>query len=71
MADLLTRRNRAIQTGDELRAESKRLAREVGVAAKAGGDVEALKDAARDLKDRIRRRRRTRTSSAASCTRSC
>lgn len=54
VADLLTRRNRAIQTGDEQRAESKRIAREVGVAAKAGGDVEALKVAARDLKESIR-----------------
>ncbi len=54
VADVLSRRNRAIQTGDELRAESKRIAREVGQAAKSGGDVEALKGAARDLKDRIR-----------------
>jgi dihydroxy-acid dehydratase len=35
VADLLSRRNRAIQTGDELRAESKRTAREVGLAATA------------------------------------
>jgi seryl-tRNA synthetase len=54
VADLLTRRNRAIQTADELRGESKRTAREVGLAAKAGGDVDALKEAARELKDRIR-----------------
>jgi seryl-tRNA synthetase len=53
VADLLSRRNRAIQTGDELRAESKRTAREVGLAARSGGDVEALKESARELKDRI------------------
>ncbi|MBA3744504.1 serine--tRNA ligase [Sporichthya sp.] len=57
LAELLTGRNAAIHSGDELRAESKRLAGEVGKAAKAGGDpqlAEALKDQARALKDQVR-----------------
>jgi seryl-tRNA synthetase len=54
IADLLAARNTAIHTGDELRAESKRIAGEVGKAAKAGGDVEGLKDRARALKDQVR-----------------
>ncbi|HSV64750.1 MAG TPA: serine--tRNA ligase [Mycobacteriales bacterium] len=52
--DLLSRRNRAIQRGDELRAEAKRVAQEVGRAARGGGDVDVLKQRARDLKDEIR-----------------
>jgi seryl-tRNA synthetase len=54
LAALLTERNQAIRAGDELRAESKRIAGEVGKAAKAGGDVEGLKETARELKERIR-----------------
>ncbi|HEX3829982.1 MAG TPA: serine--tRNA ligase [Sporichthyaceae bacterium] len=54
VAALLAERNRAIRTGDELRAESKRIAAEVGAAARSGGDVTALKATARELKDRIR-----------------
>lgn len=54
VAELLSARNAAIRTGDELRAESKRIAGEVGRAAKAGGDVEALKGQARALKDQVR-----------------
>jgi seryl-tRNA synthetase len=54
LAALLAERNRAIRTGDELRAESKRIAGEVGAAARSGGDVSALKDTARALKERIR-----------------
>jgi len=51
---LLSRRNTSIKLADDLRAESKRVAQEVGVAARAGGDVTALKDRARELKDEIR-----------------
>ncbi|MGQ0624707.1 MAG: serine--tRNA ligase [Sporichthyaceae bacterium] len=54
LADVLARRNDAIRSGDELRARAKSLAAEVGKAAKAGADVEALKDEARELKDRVR-----------------
>lgn len=57
VAELLAGRNAAIRTGDELRAESKRVAGEVGRAAKAGADpaaLEQLKEHARELKDRIR-----------------
>src|SRR4051812_1334904 len=54
VAELLTARNAAIRTGDELRAESKRIAGEVGKAAKSGGDVEGLKEQARALKDQIK-----------------
>jgi seryl-tRNA synthetase len=54
LADLLAARNAAIRSGDELRAESKRIAAEVGKAARSGGDVEGLKESARRLKDDIR-----------------
>src|SRR5580693_7946461 len=54
VAALLAERNQAIRTGDELRAESKRIAAEVGAAARSGVDVTALKESARELKDRIR-----------------
>jgi seryl-tRNA synthetase len=54
LEDLLSRRNKAIQKGDELRAESKRVAQEVQKAARqGGGDIEALKDRARQIKDEI------------------
>ena len=51
---LLTRRNTSIKLADDLRAESKRVAQEVGQAARSGGDVTALKERARELKDEIR-----------------
>ena len=57
VAELLSARNAAIRTGDELRAEAKRIAGEVGKAARAGGDphrADALKDQARALKDQVR-----------------
>jgi seryl-tRNA synthetase len=54
LEDLLTRRNASIKTADDLRAESKKVAAEVGPAARAGGDVEGLKARARELKEQIR-----------------
>src|SRR5579859_5751438 len=54
LEDLLSRRNSSIRTGDDLRAESKKVAGEVQQAARAGGDTTALKDRARELKDQIR-----------------
>lgn len=54
LEDLLSRRNKSIRQADELRAESKRVAQQVGAAAKQGGDVAALKDRARELKDHVR-----------------
>jgi seryl-tRNA synthetase len=51
---LLTRRNGSIKLADDLRAESKRVAQEVGQTARSGGDVSALKERARELKDEIR-----------------
>lgn len=51
---LLSRRNASIKLADDLRAESKRVAQEVGLAARSGGDVAALKERARELKDQIR-----------------
>jgi seryl-tRNA synthetase len=52
--DLLTRRNSSIRSADDLRAESRRIAQEVGRAARDGGDAVELKSRARELKDRIR-----------------
>jgi seryl-tRNA synthetase len=54
LEDLLSRRNASIKTADDLRAESKRVAQEVGAAARSGGDVAALKTRARELKDEIK-----------------
>jgi seryl-tRNA synthetase len=56
LEDLLSRRNKSIQMADGLRAESKRVAREVGRAGRSGGDADAesLKQRARELKDAIR-----------------
>ncbi len=51
---LSARRSRAITTLDEFRAESKRVAGEVGRAAKGSGAVEGLKQRARDLKELLR-----------------
>jgi seryl-tRNA synthetase len=52
--DLLSRRNKSIRMADELRAESRKVAAEVGRTAKAGGDATPLKERARGLKDEIR-----------------
>jgi seryl-tRNA synthetase len=52
---LVSARNENIRSGDELRAESKRVAQAVHNAAREGGDAQALKHQARDLKDSIRR----------------
>lgn len=54
LEDLLSRRNKSIHAGDELRAESKKVAAEVQQAARAGGDTTGLKDRARELKEQIR-----------------
>lgn len=54
LEDLQSRRNRSIHSVDELRAESKRVASEVQQTARQGGDIDALKDAARKLKEQIR-----------------
>jgi seryl-tRNA synthetase len=54
LEDLLARRNKSIRQADELRAESKRVAQEVGASARQGGDVTALKERARELKDHVR-----------------
>ncbi|GAA3631511.1 serine--tRNA ligase [Kineosporia mesophila] len=54
LEELLSSRNSGIKTADDLRAESKKLAGEVGKTAKAGGDVTALKERARELKDEIK-----------------
>ncbi len=52
--DLFARRNLSIKSADELRAESKRVAQQVGKAAKAGDDASALRERARHLKDQVR-----------------
>lgn len=52
--DLSARRNASIKSSDELRAESKRVAQEVGQTAKVGGDASDLKERARHLKDQVR-----------------
>jgi seryl-tRNA synthetase len=57
LQEMSSRRSTAIGAVDELRAESKRAAAEVGKAARSGAasaDVDALKEHARELKDRIR-----------------
>jgi seryl-tRNA synthetase len=54
LESLQSRRNQSIRTADELRAESKRVAQEVQKTARAGGDVSALKDTARKLKEQFR-----------------
>lgn len=51
---LFTKRNSSIQSADELRAESKQVAEQVGKTAKAGGDTTDLKERARQLKDKVR-----------------
>lgn len=52
--DLFTRRNSSIKSADELRAESKKVAAEVGKASQAGDDASELKERARAIKDRVR-----------------
>ncbi|MFF1787685.1 serine--tRNA ligase [Kitasatospora sp. NPDC058243] len=54
LESLQSRRSQLIIRVDELRAESKRIAQEVQQAARQGGDTEALKDRARELKEEIR-----------------
>ncbi|RMI45400.1 serine--tRNA ligase [Streptomyces triticirhizae] len=54
LESLQSRRNQSIRTADELRAESKRVAQEVQKTAKASGDVSALKESARKIKEQIR-----------------
>ncbi|RAJ61659.1 seryl-tRNA synthetase [Streptomyces sp. Amel2xB2] len=54
LESLQSRRNKSIQSGDELRSESKRIAQEVQQTAKAGGDISTLKETARKLKEQIR-----------------
>jgi seryl-tRNA synthetase len=54
LEELLSTRNASIKAADDLRAESKRAAAEIGRTAKAGGDVNALKERARRLKDQIK-----------------
>jgi seryl-tRNA synthetase len=52
--DLFVRRNSLIKSAEELRAESKKVAQQVGSLAKTGEDVSALKERARQLKDQVR-----------------
>jgi seryl-tRNA synthetase len=52
--DLHTRRNLAIRSAEELRAESKQVAEQVARTAKAGDDASALKERARHLKAQVR-----------------
>ncbi|MFE2723299.1 serine--tRNA ligase [Kitasatospora sp. NPDC059327] len=54
LESLQSRRSQLITRADDLRAESKRVAQEVQQAARQGGDTEALKGQARDLKESIR-----------------
>lgn len=56
LEDLLARRNKAIQSVDEMRAESNQVAKQVQQTARGGGDATRLKDRARQLKDQIRDR---------------
>ncbi|MET7283301.1 serine--tRNA ligase [Kribbella sp. NPDC005582] len=53
LEDLQSRRNQSIHSIDDLRAESKRVASEVQATARAGGDIAALKETARKLKEQI------------------
>ncbi len=54
LENLQSRRNQSIRAADELRGDSKRVAREVGEAARTGGGVADLKEHARSLKEQIR-----------------
>lgn len=55
LSDLQQRRNRLVRHADELRAEAKGLAHRVRDAQPTDPDIEELHEAARALKDRIRR----------------
>jgi seryl-tRNA synthetase len=50
---LFSRRTATVQAGDDSRAESNRLAKEVGTAAKRGEDVTELREQARSVKARV------------------
>lgn len=50
--DLLTQRNSSIKSAEELRAESKRVAQEIGKLAKSGEDAAELKERARGTQGR-------------------
>jgi seryl-tRNA synthetase len=52
--DLFARRNFSIRSADELRAEAKKVAQQVGEMTRTGGDPSALKERARQLKDQVR-----------------
>jgi seryl-tRNA synthetase len=54
LEDLLSRRNKSIQQGDELRAEANRVAQDVQKTARDRGDVTALVARGRELKEQIR-----------------
>ncbi|MBV9315280.1 MAG: serine--tRNA ligase [Pseudonocardia sp.] len=54
LEDLLSRRNKCVQRVNALRAESKQVAADVQAAARSGGDIEPLKERARNLKEQIR-----------------
>ncbi|QBI56143.1 serine--tRNA ligase [Streptomonospora litoralis] len=54
LESLQSRRNHSIHTADELRAESKQVAKQVGETARSGGDADELKERARRLKEEIR-----------------
>jgi seryl-tRNA synthetase len=54
LEDLLSRRNKSIQQGDELRAESNQIAQEVQRTARDRSDVSALVARGRELKEQIR-----------------
>lgn len=54
LEDLMARRSKSIQKDGELRAESKRVAQEVQAKARQVGDVHALKERARHIKEEIR-----------------
>ncbi|MFF4778975.1 serine--tRNA ligase [Microtetraspora fusca] len=54
LEELSSRRLKSVQSADELRAESNRVAQEVPKVVRAGGDASELKERARQLKDQIR-----------------
>lgn len=58
--NLVTRRSAAIRGEEELRAESKRVAAEVGKTTKEGGNADDLKEQARQLKEQVREREEER-----------
>lgn len=53
LQDLVSRRSKAIQHTDELRAQANQAAKNIGKIAREGGDVEAAKEQARRLKEDI------------------